>query len=231
MIVFSRDAAWLARLERIAQRGGWPYESRESAPAAGRAPSTGHTLAVLDRAFAGPSPAAAVTALRALYPAAAVILAFDADELSHEAILAAVSCGCDDVLGKGWADAKLAPRLGALRDRSLAGQARMSACGTLKAERRAHRAYVKTRGRWSEIGLDAGGFALLWLLLEREGELVSRTELGAALAEAAGRELEPGTVARRVAALKKALASWPGSIEGARGGLYRLVAAPRRAAR
>jgi len=219
MIVFSRDAAWLARLERIAQRGGWPFESRDSAPSAGRAPSTGHTLALLDRALAGSSPAAAVTALRALYPEAAVVLAFDAGEMSHDAALSAVSCGCDEVLGKGWADGKLSPRLAALRDRSLAGQARSSACGALKAERRAHRAYVKSGGRWSEVPLDAGGFALLWRLLERDGEVVSREELGAALAAAAGRELELGTVARRVAALKKALASWSGSIEGVRGGL------------
>jgi DNA-binding response OmpR family regulator len=223
MIVFSRDAAWLSRLERIAQRGGWPFEAMAVAPSAGRVPSLGHTLALLDRALAGASPASAVTALRALYPAAAIVLAFDAGEMSHAAALAAVSCGCDDVLGKGWADGKLSPRLATLRDRFLAAQSRVSACGALKAERRAHRAHIKSGGRWNEVSLDAGGFALLWRLLEREGEPVSRTELAAALSSAAGRELELGTVARRVAALKKSLAPWSGSIESARGGLYRLV--------
>ncbi len=230
MLVLSRDENWLSRLERLASRGGWPFESRASMPLSGRAPSPERALAVLDRGLAGAVPAKAVAALRALYPAAAVALAFDTSEMDQDAVTAAVSCGADEVLGKSWSDEKLALRLAALRDRSLAAQSRLSADGALKAERRAHRAYIKTRGRWKELALDAGGFALLWRLLEREGEPVSRAQLGAALASAAGREREFGTVSRRVAALRHELAAWPGAIESARGGLYRLVSAPRRKA-
>lgn len=228
MLVLSRDGAWLARLEVLAARGGWPFEARAAVPAPGRAAGTECALAVLDRALAGAALGKAVSALRALYPAAAVVLAFDEGEMGHEAVLAAVSCGSDDVLGKAWADGKLGARLAALRDRALAAQARVSADGALRAERRAHRALVKARGRWKELALDAGAFALLWRLLEREGEAVTRDELGSALAEAAGREREAGTVARRVAALRKALAPWAGRIESARGGLYLLASASRR---
>lgn len=169
----------------------------------------------------------AVSALRALYPDAAVVLAFDENDM--DAVNAAVSCGADEILGKSWPDEKLASRLGILRDRSLFSQTRVSADGALKADRRAHRASVKSRTRWKELPLDAGGFALLWRLLEREGEQVSRQELAEALSVAAGRELEVGAVTRRIAALKKTLASWPGVITSARGGLYRLSSPRRRA--
>ena len=101
----------------------------------------------------------------------------------------------------------------------------MSSDGALKAEFRAHRALVKTRGKWKDLALDAADFALLWRLLEREGEPVSREELGEALAEAAGQEREPGTVTRRLTALQKALSSWKGRIETVRGGFYRLTSA------
>lgn len=228
MLVVSRDGEWLARLELIARRGGWPFEARATLSAAGRAAPHERALAVLDRALAGAAPGKAVSALRALYPAAAIIVVCDSDQMGHDAVLATVSSGCDDVIAKGWSDAKLAPRLAELRDRSLAAQARFSADGALKAERRAHRAHVKSRGRWRELALDAGGFALLWRLLEREGEPVSRDELAAVLAVAAGRELDAGTVTRRLAALKKILTAWPGAIESARGGLYRLVSANAR---
>lgn len=231
MLVLSRDGAWLSRLRHLAERGGWPFESRAAMPAAGPATPTERALAVLDRALAGAAPMKAVSALRALFPGAAIALAFDAREMDHDAVTDAVSCGADEILGKSWPDDKLSRRLAALRDRSLAAQARLSADGALRAELRAHRAFVKSRGRWKEAALDAGGFALLWRLLEREGEPVSRADLGAALASAAGRELDIGTVARRLAALKKVLAPWPGAIESARGGLYRLVSAPRRGRR
>ena len=138
-----------------------------------------------------------------------------------------MSCGADEVVGKSWTDAKLSQRLAILRARSLFSQTRISADGALKAERRADRVGCKARGGWKEVELDAGGFALLWRLLEREGESVSRAELGQALASATGRERESATVTRRLAALKKALARWPGAVEPARGGLYRL-ASPRR---
>lgn len=227
MLVLSRDAGWLSRLGCLALRGGWLFEARAAASPLERTLPSEHALVMLDRGLAGAAPAKAVSALRALYPGAAIVLVFDAREMNHDAVAAAVSCGVDEVLGKSWPDEKILPRLAALRDRSLAAQTRVSADGALKAERRAHRALVKSRGRWKELSLDAGGFALLWRLLEREGEPVSREELSAALASAAGREREVGTVARRLAALKKALAPWTGAIESARGGLYRLAPSER----
>lgn len=231
MLVLSRDGAWLARLESLAGRGGWPFESRAALPAPGRTPPPERALIVLDRAIAGAVPRTAVAVLRELYPIAAIVLVINESEMGHDGVMLAVSCGADDVLGKHWPDSKLSPRLAGLRDRSLASDERLSADGALKAERRAHRALLKSRGRWKDLALDAGGFALLWCLLEREGHSVSRAELGAALAAAAGRELDGGTVTRRLAALKKALAAWPGSIETARGGHYRLVSAARRPAK
>lgn len=230
MLVLSRDGRWLSRLELLAGRGGWPFEARAALPAPGRTPPPERALAVLDRALAGTAPAKAVSVLRALYPGVAIVLSFDAREMSHDAVTAAVSCGADEVIGKAWSEDKLASRLAALRDRSLFSQTRISADGALKAERRAHRVHVKTRGRWKELPLDAAGFALLWRLLEREGESVSREDLGAALASATGRERESGTVTRRLAALRKVLAPWAGGIEGARGGLYRLASSARRPA-
>lgn len=228
MLALSRDGAWLTRLERLSASGGWPFEARAALPAPGRTPPPERALAVLDRGLAGQAPAKAVAALRALYPGVAIVLAFDASGMDHDAVTEAVSCGADEVVGKSWTDDKLAAKLAVLRDRSLFSQTRLSADGALKAERRAHRVHVKARGRWKELVLDAGGFALLWRLLEREGVPVSRAELGDSLAAAAGRELEAGTVTRRLAALKKALFAWPGDIEVARGGLYRIVSAPRR---
>ena len=227
MLVVSRDADWLARLERIALSGGWPFEARAALPAPGRTPPPERALVVLDRSLAGAVPVKAVAALRALYPAAVIAAAFDESELDHAGAAAAVACGADEVVGKFWLDGKLAPKLAAMRDRSLAALARHSADGELKAERRSHRAFIKSRGRWKELPLDAGAFALLWRLLEREGEPVTREALGAVVAGACGREFEPGTVARRLAALKKALAPWSGVVESARGGLYRLVSARR----
>jgi DNA-binding response OmpR family regulator len=217
MIVLSRDAAWLERLEKLALRGGWPFESRSAVPA-GKSKPIESAVVVLDRAVAGAALPRAVAALRGLYPPAAIALAFD--EADVATVSAAVACGADEVLGKSWPDEKLARHLMALRDRALAAQARYSADGTLKAELRSHRAFVKARGRWKEAVLDAGAFALLWRLLE--GGAVSRDELGAALARGAGREREAGTIARRLAVLRKSLVPWKGKIAVVRGGFYRI---------
>lgn len=230
MLVLSRDGDWRARLERLACRDGWPFEAREALPRAGTTPPPERALVILDRALAGAAPKDAVAALRALYAGAAVVLAFNSSELDQDGANAAVSCGADDILAKSWSDAKIVPALTALRDRALSARQRLSADGGLKAERRAHRVMVKSGGRWKDLSLDAGGFALLWRLLDREGEAVSRADLAAALASAAGRELEMGTVVRRLASLKKALKPWKGTIESARGGLYRLASSRRRIA-
>lgn len=215
MIVISRDGAWLARLELIAERGGWPFEARAALPSAGRTPPPERALAVLDRALAGAAPAKAVAALRAIYPTAAIVLACDQGELKDAAAL--VVCGADEILDKTWSSERLATKLMPLHDRALASQKRVSADGKLKAERRSHRAMVLSRGKWKEAPLDAAGFALLWRLLEREGDTVTRDELGAAIASATGRERDPGTVARRMTALKKSIAAWRGTISAKRG--------------
>lgn len=178
---------------------------------------------MLDRALVGSAIGPAVKSLRALYPPASIALAFDAGDM--ESAAASVTCGADDILGKSWPDEKIASRLALLRDRALADSVRYSPDGALKAGERSRRAFVKSRGKWKELALDAAGFALLWRLLQREGEPVSREELGTALAETAGREREPGTVARRLAALKKALKPWKGGIATERGGFYRLTGA------
>ncbi|MBI3289645.1 MAG: response regulator transcription factor [Elusimicrobia bacterium] len=225
MLVISRDARWLGRLQALAERGSWPFEARAALP--GLAGSE-RALAVLDRGLAGALPAKAIAALRALYPGAAVALALDDGDMSPDAMTLALGCGADEVLGKSWPNEKLSKRLADLRDRSLSLQSRVSADGTLKAERRAHRALVRARGRWSEVILDAGSFAMLWLLMERDGQPVSRAHLSGALSAAVGRELEAGTLMRRMAGLKKALSSWRGRIVSVRGGLYRLVPAPVR---
>lgn len=228
MIVLSRDGEWLRRLEGMALRGGWPFEARASLPSMESQPPLERNLAVLDRALAGAAPRKAVLALRSIYPGAAIVLSFGTGELDQDAVAIAVSCGADEVLAKSWPDGKLSRTLAALRDRALGSQTRISADGALKAERRAHRAHIKTRGRWREVPLDAGSFALLWRLLEREGEALSRAELSAVLAGALGRELEPASVSRRLAALKKTLSSWGGRLESGRGGQYLLASSNRR---
>lgn len=230
MLVLSRDGVWLARLERIAERGGWPFEARAAIPAAGRTPPPERAVAVLDRSLAGAVPSKAVAALRDLYPGAAVVLACDPADLGGDAA-SSIDAGADEVVAKKMPDDKLASRLAALRDRALAARSRVSADGALVAERRAHRARVRgPGGKWREVVLDAGGFALLWRLLEQEGAAVTREELGETLSQADGRERAPETVTRRLAALKKALKPWPGTMESVRGGLYRLKSSARRGA-
>ena len=228
MIVISRDGSWLERLEDLATKGSWSFEARAALPLAGRTLPPERALVVLDRVLAGAVIGKAIQSLRVLYPTAAVALAIDDVDMSQDTVSAAVSSGADEVLGKSWTDEKIFSRLAVQRDHALAAQALYSADGALKAERRAHRAFVKTRGKWKELPLDAGAFALLWRLLRREGETVERIELGAALAEAVGKERESGTVSRRLAALKKTHAPWKGRIDSARGGRCRLVSSARR---
>ena len=223
MLVISGDGDWLSRLRRLAQRGGWSFEAHAVVLKSGRLPPTEGAIVVIDRGLAGPTPAKAVTTLRVLYPMAAVALIFDDKDMGPDAMKAVVSCGADEIVSKSWSDDKILSRLAGLRDRALAVHTRISSDGALKAERRAHRALVRARGRWEEAKLDAGGFAILWSLMEREGELVSRAALRDALAAVLGREPEAGTVLRRLAALKKALAHWPGQIKSVRGGFYRLL--------
>jgi DNA-binding response OmpR family regulator len=222
MILFSRDAEWAERLRVCASKGGWSYERQEHLPASTRGAPAEHELVVVDREFAGATPARAISVLRSLFPAAAVVLACADRELGAGVVSAAVSSGADETLGKAWSDAKIFARLTSLRDAAYAAAVRVSADGNLKIERRSHRVFLRTRGKWSEAALGAAEFALLWKLIEREGEIVSRERLLDALRSTLGRAVEAETVSRRILSLRAALTNWPGKVESVRGGFYRL---------
>jgi len=227
MLVLSRDASWIEQLERLAARGGWTVEALAELPAHGPRPVE-RALVLIDRALAGAVPARAVAALRESYPSAAVVLACVDEELSPAAVAAALTSGADETVVKTWPDARLAERLSAVRDAALSAGLRVSADGTLKVDRRSRRAFVLARGRWAVLPLTAQDLELLWRLLAREEEIVSRAELLQALKEAFGREVEAETVSRRILALRRALTPWSGTLEAVRGGRYRLASSRRR---
>ncbi|MDE2491811.1 MAG: response regulator transcription factor [Elusimicrobia bacterium] len=227
MIVFSIDEAWLKRLRALAASRGWEFDARAALPGAADAPSES-PLAVVDRALAGTAPARAVAALRAAHPGARVALACGDDELGVDGVAAALASGADEALAKSWPDARLLERLSSLRDAALADAVLESEDGTLRAERRSRRVFVRARGRRRELALPAAEFALLWRLLAARGAGVSRECLLEALAASSGREVEAETVARRVLSLRRALAPWTaGRVETLRGG-YRLASSRRR---
>lgn len=228
MIAVTRDAAWTARLRAVAARGGWTFAAYSVLPAAGAVKADEHAVAVLDLSEAGSAPARAVGVLRALFPAGRVALACGEAEMGAAGVAAGLSSGADQVVLKSWSDARLAATLSALRDSALASAVRVSADGTLKAELRSHRVYLRARASWSEVPLPAAEFALLWSLLGAEGTNVSRELLLGRLRAAAGREVEPETVSRRALALRRALSGWKGTIETVRGGFYRLASSRRR---
>jgi DNA-binding response OmpR family regulator len=228
MLVLSRDADWIERLERLAARGGWTVAARAELSARGER-TAGQALVLLDRALAGPVPARAVAVLRESYPEASVVLVCVDEELSPAAVAAALSSGADETVVKTWPDSRLADRLASLRDAALAAGLRLSADGALKVDRRSRRAYARARGRWETLPLTAPDLELLWRLLIREGEDVTRAELLQALKDAFGREVEAETVSRRILALRRALKPWRGGVlESVRGGRYRLASSRRR---
>ncbi len=227
VLVISRDAAWVTRLGKVAERGGWPIEARGELPARG-AGAFERVLVVLDRSLAGAVPARTVAALRELCPGASVALACAEREAGPNVVSEALTSGADETVLKSWSDDRLTARLSTLRDRALATDARVSADGGLSLDRRARRAYARSRAGWLALDVTAPGFELLWRLLEHEGRPVSRAELADALDAAFGREAGPETVSRRILALRRALAPWPGTVESARDGRYRLVSARRR---
>lgn len=222
MIAITRDDAWSERLRRATARGGWPFVRTDRVPGPGSA-TPEHVLVVLDRGAVEGPLSRAVSALRGLLPAAVVVLSFSETELDADGASVAVSSGADEVLVKSWADEKMFSRLAAARDAGLAAAVRVSADGGLKAEMRSHRVFARSRGRWTELAIPAADFPLLWLLMSSEDSPVSRESMLDALCEAAGREVEIETVARRVLSLRRGLAPWKGKIETVRGGYYRLV--------
>lgn len=227
MIAVTRDAAWAARLDGLAARGGWPLTAVDALPSsAGSAPD--QTVVVLDRALAGAAPARIVAGLRAMFPSARIALACSDAELGADAVAAGLGSGADEVVVKSWADARLLARLSSLRDAALASAVRVSVDGALKAELRSRRAFVRARARWTELPLPAAEFALLWSLLGSEGEAVPRERLLDALRAVSGREIESETVSRRALSLRRALAPWKGTVESVRGGFYRLASSRRR---
>jgi hypothetical protein len=227
MIAVTRDAAWTARLRALAARGGWPFGVYEVLPSAGAAPGGEHVVVVLDLALAGSAPARAVVVLRGLFPGGRVALACGERELGAAGVQAGLVSGADEVVSKEWTDARLASRLGALRDAALAAAVRVSADGDLKAELRSRRVYLRSRSRWTEVVLPSAEFALLWTLLAREGRAVDRGELLDVLCADARRDVEPETVSRRALSLRRALSAWKGKIETVRGA-YRLESSRRR---
>lgn len=227
MIAITRDPAWAARLDDIAGRGGWPFAAIDVLPSS-RGSSADKTLVVLDRSLAGAAPGRTVAGLRALFPSAQILLACSDAELGVDGVAAGLDSGADEVVGKSWPDARLAARLGARRDAALASAVRLSDDGTLKAELRSRRVFLRTRARWSELPLPAAEFALLWSLLGARGEPVSRERLLSELSAVSGREVEYETVSRRALALRKALGRWKGTLESVRGGFYRLTSSARR---
>lgn len=228
MISVTKDASWTARLRSLAARGGWTFAVAEAAPAPRALSTNERALVILDRAAAGASPARAVAVLRALFPAARVCLACTDAELGADGAAAGIASGADELLSKSWPDEKLFARLSALRDAALAAEVRVSADGALKAEKRSRRAYARERGRWLDLPMPAAEFALLYALLCEEGTPLSRERLLGQLRAAAGREVEPETVSRRVLSLRRALKPWKGAVESVRGGFYVLVSSRRR---
>lgn len=223
MLVVSRDAEWTARLRALASRGGWPIEVRRDPPVADRQPPPERALIIIDRAVASAGCAKTVAGLRAVYPWASVALACVEAELAPGPMTENLSSGADDVLGKPWSDAKLLERLAVLRDRALSSEERVTADGGLRLERRSRRVYARAGERWRDLDLSSGDFELLWRLLAREGDVVMREELAAALGEAAGRAVELEAAARRVQTLRPRLRPWKGRLLTVRGGGYRLV--------
>ena len=222
MIVVTRDPAWWRLLESLCVRGGWDFESCRDLSALGKA-SRERGLVIVDGALFAGGHARGVVGLRARFASASFVLALSASEMSPGSMTEALVSGVDEVVGKGWAEAKIFALLSVLRDRALAAEVRASSDGRLKAEKRSRRAFVLARGRWKDLGLPPAEFALLWRLLKCETRAVSREELLAALRAALNRDFEAETVARRALSLRKALSCWGGRLESVRGGFYRLV--------
>jgi len=222
LLVVTRDTDWERKLKALSVHGGWAFESCQTLSSLGKA-TRERVLVIVDSA-----EAREVAGLRALHATASVVLALAPSEMSPESLKEALASGVDEVLGKDWAEAKLFAKLSVFFDRALAADVRMSGDGTLKAEKRSHRAYVSVRNKWKDLKLHPAEFSLLWRLLEREGRSVSREELLRELKSALNRDFEAETVARRALTLRKALRSWKGGkIESVRGGFYRLVLVSR----
>jgi DNA-binding response OmpR family regulator len=227
MIAVTRDAAWAARLDDFSARGGWSFTAVDSLVSSGGSASN-RTVVVLDRALAGASLARSVARLRAMLPSARIVLACSEAELGVDGVAAGLGSGVDEVVVKSWADARLFARFSSLRDAALAAAVRVSVDGTLKAQLRSRRVFIRARAGWAELPLPAAEFALLWSLLGARGEPVPREHLLDALSAVSGREVEYETVSRRALSLRRALSPWKGTVESVRGGFYRLTSSARR---
>lgn len=227
MLLVSRDAAWTARLRLLATRVGWPVEVRHELPTQLKLPPPERALVLLDRALAGAAPGKTIEGLRGVYPWASIALACAEDELAPQPMAESLASGADDVIGKPWPDGQLLSKLAVLRDRALAAEERVSADGGLRLERRSRRVYAKAGKAWRDLQLSAQDFELLWALLNREGEPVSRADLAAALGSASGRSVENEAAARRMQTLRGRLRPWKGRLLTVRGGGYKLESAPR----
>lgn len=224
MIVFSKDDDWVDKLRRIAVPGAMALSVHRRLARVGEPHASEGRLVVLDREIAGAAPARIVQDMRALFPAAFVVIACADHELSSDAMPLMLSSGADDFVGKTWPDAKLLGRFRSLSERALLAAVRESRDGSLRLELRSHRALLGDKKNRVEIFLPAAEFALLWRLLGRQTEAVARAELLEVLRAAVGREVETEALSRRMRSLQRSLSAWKsGRLETVRGGYYRLA--------
>jgi two-component system OmpR family response regulator len=143
------------------------------------------------------------------------VLILTARSAWHEKV-AGIDAGADDYLAKPFHIEELLARLRALLRRQAAHGSAEWQCGAIVVDTRQARVLVDGR----PLALTSHEFKLLSLLMQRKGEVLSRTELSEHLYPQDS-ERDSNTIEVFVARLRKKLP--PGSIETVRGLGYRLV--------
>jgi two-component system OmpR family response regulator len=143
------------------------------------------------------------------------VLILTARSAWHEKV-AGIDAGADDYLAKPFHVEELLARLRALLRRQAAHHSAEWQCGSILVDTRQARALVDGR----PLALTSHEFKLLSLLMQRKGEVLSRTELSEHLYPQDS-DRDSNTIEVFIARLRKKLP--PGSIETVRGLGYRLV--------
>jgi two-component system OmpR family response regulator len=143
------------------------------------------------------------------------VLILTARSAWHEKV-AGIDAGADDYLAKPFHVEELLARLRALLRRQAAHRSAEWQCGSILVDTRQARALVDGR----PLALTSHEFKLLSLLMQRKGEVLSRTELSEHLYPQDS-DRDSNTIEVFIARLRKKLP--PGSIETVRGLGYRLV--------